>query len=78
MDNEGWYYLTFQLVMKDTQEVVFTTGLIPPGMYCNKVTLSRELEPGSYAGIMHVQPYTISDNPAPTNNADFDIKIIVQ
>ena len=77
-DNKDWYYLTFQLCLKDTGEVVFQTGLIPPGMYCTKVTLNRAWEAGTYEGIMHVQPYYMRDPPAPTNNADFDIQIIIR
>lgn len=75
--NEGWYYLTFELRLKDTNEVIFTTGLIPPGQYCNKVTLTRALEPGEYAAIIHVQPYRISDQ-SPTNNADMETVLIVR
>lgn len=75
--NEGWYYLTFQLRLKDTNEVIFTTGLIPPGQYCNKVTLTRALEPGEYAAIIHVQPYRLSDQ-SPTNNADMETVLIVK
>lgn len=75
--NEGWYYLTFQLRLKDTDEVIFTTGLIPPGQYCNKVTLTRALEPGEYAAVIHVQPYRISDQ-SPTNNADMETVLIVK
>ena len=75
--NEGWYYLTFELRLKDTDEVLFTTGLIPPGQYCNKVTLTRPLEPGEYAAVIHVQPYRISDQ-SPTNNADIETVLIVK
>lgn len=75
--NEGWYYLTFELRLKETDEVLFTTGLIPPGQYCNKVTLTRPLEPGEYAAIVHVQPYRISDQ-SPTNNADMETVLIVK
>ena len=75
--NEGWYYLTFELRLKETDEVIFTTGLIPPGQYCNKVNLSRALEPGEYAAIVHVQPYRISDQ-SPTNNADMETMLIVK
>ena len=76
-DNQGWYYLTFQLRLKETDEIIFQTGLIPPGMYCTKVTLSREWEAGTYEGIMHVQPYYMREPPVPTNNANFDIQIII-
>lgn len=75
--NEGWYYLTFELRLKDTDEVIFTTGLIPPGQYCNQVTLTRALEKGEYAAIVHVQPYRISDQ-SPTNNADMETVLIVE
>lgn len=75
--NEGWYYLTFELRFKDTDEVIFTTGLIPPGQYCNKVTLTRPLEKGEYAAVVHVQPYRISDM-SPTNNADMETLLIVE
>lgn len=75
--NEGWYYLTFELRLKDTNEVIFTTGLIPPGQYCNQVTLTRALEKGEYAAIIHVQPYRISDQ-SPTNNADMETVLIVE
>ena len=77
--NTDWYYLTFELVLaaEDKEETVFKTGLIPPGMYCNKVSLQRQLEPGTYNGIMKVQPYRIS-NTTPTNNAVYEIKINVE
>ncbi|HIS94793.1 MAG TPA: hypothetical protein IAC19_03370, partial [Candidatus Ventricola gallistercoris] len=57
--------------------VLFTTGLIPPGQYCNQVTLTRALEPGEYNVILHVQPYRMSDK-TPTNNADTETVLIVE
>lgn len=77
-DNAGWYYLTFELRLKETNEVIFTTGLIPPGQYVNKVILTRELEAGTYPAILHVQPYRMADAQSPTNNADLDIQMIVE
>lgn len=75
--NADWYYLTFELRLKETDEDIFSTGLIPPGMYCNKVTLSRPLQAGTYECTMVVQPYFIREVPTPTNNAVFDIKLSV-
>ena len=83
--NEGWYYLTFEMRLptvdeetgEESYEVLFTTGLIPPGQYCNQVTLTRALEPGEYNVILHVQPYRISDK-TPTNNADTETLLIVE
>ncbi len=84
-ENEGLYYLTFELRLpavdeatgEEGYEVIFTTGLIPPGQYCNKVNLNRALEPGEYPAVVHVQPYRISDQ-SPTNNADMETVLIVK
>lgn len=83
--NAGWYYLTFEMRLptvdeetgEESYEVLFTTGLIPPGQYCNQVTLTRALEPGEYNVILHVQPYRMSDK-TPTNNADTEMVLIVE
>lgn len=83
--NADWYYLTFEMRLptvdeetgKESYEVLFTTGLIPPGQYCNQVTLTRALEAGEYNVILHVQPYRMSDK-TPTNNADTEMVLIVE
>ena len=83
--NADWYYLTFEMRLPtvdeetgaESYEVLFTTGLIPPGQYCNKVTLTRALEPGEYNVILHVQPYRISDK-TPTTNADMETVLVVE
>lgn len=83
--NADWYYLTFEMRLptvdeetgEESYEVIFTTGLIPPGQYCNQVTLTRALEAGEYNVILHVQPYRMSDK-TPTNNADTEMVLIVE
>ena len=77
-ENEGLYYLTYQLSIKETGEVLFSTGLIPPGLYCTQVTLSRPLEKGEYECVVLAQPYRMTDPPTPTNNATFDVRVVVQ
>lgn len=76
-ENGGRYYLVYSCVIKETQEEVFTTGLIPPGMHCNQVTLNRELTPGEYPCSLYVQPYTMGADLTPVNNACIDVKLIV-
>lgn len=77
-DNSGWYYLSYELRLKGTDEIVFTTGLIPPGMYCNKVTLTRTFDPGIYSAVLHVQPYRMDEEQSPTNNADLELLLVVK
>ena len=76
--NVGWYYLTYELRLKETDEVIFSTGLIPPGLYCNNVTLTRTLDPGEYPAILHVQPYRMDEEQTPTNNADLELMLVVK
>ena len=76
--NADWYYLSLELRLKDSGETIFTTGLIPPGQYCNKVTLTRPLKKGEYAAIMHVQPYKMDESQTPTNDADVETVLIVE
>lgn len=75
--NEGKYYLTFQLRLKDTGEVLYQSGLVKPGLHIQKITLSRPLEAGSYTAVIHVQPYKMDANQTPTNNADMETMLIV-
>lgn len=76
-DNKDRYYLTFELRLKETGEIIFRTALVPPGESCNKVTLERELTEGEYAAVLHVQPYRMEDE-SPTNNADMETTLIVK
>lgn len=77
-ENADWYYLTFEVRLKETDEIVFSTGLIPPGMYCTKAVLSHPFEKGTYPCILHVQPYRMDAALSETNNAEMDIELIVE
>lgn len=82
IDNEGEYYLTFELrIINDSEqgyEVLYTSGLVEPGLHIQKITLSRGMEKGIYDAIIHVQPYRMDENKTPTNNADMKTKLIVE
>ena len=75
--NEGLYYLTYKLSLADTGEVLYESNAIPPGKHIQSITLSRALPTGIYNAVIHVQPYSISDE-MPTNNANLKTKLIVK
>ena len=80
--NAGYYYMTFELRLVDETkpegyEVLYTSGLVEAGKHIQKITLNRGLEPGTYQGYIHVQPY-FADSMQPTNNANTMIEIIVK
>ena len=92
--NEGYYYLTFELlvpVQKEEDDLtanedenvieyesIYASQLVPPGKHIQSVTLTHGMEPGVYDAIIHVQPYTMDDALTPTNNADMKTKLIVR
>jgi len=76
--NAGYYSLSFTLVLADTGEEVFTTGLIEPGFKCSKVPLNVKLKKGEYPAVMFVQPYLQDETQTPLNNAEMEILLIVE
>jgi len=81
-ENKGLYYLTFELRLLNNSEqgyeVLYTSGLVEPGLYIQNITLSRGLKKGTYDAVVHVQPYRMDKNKTPTNNADMQTKLIVK
>ena len=78
IENAEYYDLSFSLSFADTDETIFTTGLVRPGEKCSQVSLERELEPGEYNAILFVQPYLLDATHTPTNNAALKILLIVE
>ena len=77
-ENTGYYDLSFTLKLKDTGEILFTTGLVKPGYRCSRVELNRTLVPGEYQAVLSVQPYLQDEARTPTNNAELEILLIVE
>ncbi len=80
-ENEGLYYLTFELRLEDDNggyESLYTSGLVEPGERISAMTLSRPLERGEYNAVIRVQPYRMSSGMSVTNNADIKIKLSVK
>lgn len=75
--NAGKYYLTFELRLKNTGEVLYTSGLVPPGKHIQQITLSHALTEGTYKAVIHVQPYKMDEAQTPTNNADMETDLVV-
>lgn len=80
-ENKDLYYLTFELRLPDDSEqgyeVLYTSGLVEPGLHIQKINLERTLESGNYNAVIHVQPYRMDENKTATNNADLKTELIV-
>ena len=74
--NADKYYLSFEMRLAETGEVLFTTGYVAAGESINKVTLTRPLEAGQYDVIIRVQPCRADGSL--TNNADMSTILVVK
>jgi len=79
--NEGWYYLTFQLLVDinhdGNYEEIYQSDLVEPGKHIQKITISKPLEKGQYNAVVHVQPYLMSDMAA-VNNSNMETTLVVE
>lgn len=69
------FYLQFNIILRDTDEVIYSSGLLEYGNYINVIELNREIEKGEYDAVVFIQPYDIKLNK--TNNAKFNIRLII-
>lgn len=70
-------YFKFELVLDDTNEVLYTSKLVPPGKAITNITLSRALAAGEYDATIRITTTSIQDNSA-MNGANVETKLIVQ
>ena len=69
------YYLQFNIILKDTEEVIYSSGLVEYNSYINNITLTKEIEEGEYEALIFIQPYDLKGNK--TNSALLEIKLKV-
>lgn len=70
-------YFTFELVLKDTDEVLYTSKMVPPGQAIYEAELSRPLEKGEYNATIKITTASLEDGSA-MNGADVETVLIVQ
>lgn len=70
------YYLTFELILKDSGKSLWKSGKIRPGYAISNETLSEALSAGEYKAVVKTQPYT-RDGPT-SNSANMETKLIVE
>ena len=68
---------TFELALKDTDEVLYTSKLVPPGQAIYEIDLSRPLEAGEYNAVIRISTTSLEDGSA-MNGANVKTVLIVQ
>ena len=53
------FYLQFNIILKDTEEIIYSSGLVEYNSYINNITLTKEIEEGEYEALIFIQPYDL-------------------
>lgn len=70
-------YFTFEIVLKDGEESLYTSKQVPPGQAITDLTLSRGLAAGEYEATIKISTTSLSDGITLMNGANVETKIIV-
>jgi len=71
------YNFTFEIVLADTEETLFKSGLVKPGMCIEDIALDRGLAQGEYKAILKISYYEPGDITA-AGGVDIDFTLIAE
>jgi hypothetical protein len=70
-------YFTFELVLKDTEESLYKSKLVPPGQAITQITMSRALAAGEYDATIKITTTSLEDGSA-MNGANVETVLVVK
>ncbi len=70
-------FFVYELVLEDGDEVLYTSGQIPPGEAVPSITLSRALKAGEYPAVLKISTYHV-ETQAAMNGANVKTTLVVQ
>lgn len=70
-------YFVYQLVLKETDEVLYISQQIPPGQAVPSITLARALDAGEYEAVLKISTYHV-ETQAAMNGADVETVLVVE
>lgn len=70
-------YFRFTLILKESGEVLYTSGLVPPGQAVTDLRLSRALEKGNYNLLISIETFSLNDRSA-MNGANVETGLTVR
>ena len=70
-------YFTFEIVLKDTDESLYKSKLVPPGKAITEITMSRALSAGEYNATIKITTTSLEDGSA-MNGANVETVLIVK
>ena len=65
-------YFRFSILLKEGNEVIYTSGLVPPGKAIEELRLKRELAQGDYPAIIQIETFSLDGSLTPMNGANVE------
>lgn len=70
-------YFTFEIMLKEEEETIYTSKMVEPGKAITNVTLTRELPKGEYEAVIKISTASLEDGTA-MNGANVETLLIVE
>lgn len=70
-------YFTFAIVLKDTNETIYTSKQVPPGKAVTNLKLTKPLAEGTYKATIKITTNSLKDL-SPMNGANVETELIVK
>lgn len=70
-------YFKFELVLKDTDETIYESKLVPPGQAITDVTLTKPLSEGEHEAVIKISTFSLTDQSA-MNGANVETVLIAK
>lgn len=70
-------YFKFEVIMTDTNELLYETDLIPPGKAVTQIPIKKGLKSGKYDLTIKVKSYSLDDHTKSMNGANISTQLIV-
>ena len=70
-------YFTFEIVLKEKDEVLYTSKMVEPGKKITDVTLKRALEKGEYPAVIRISTTSLEDG-TQMNGANVETTLVAE
>ena len=69
-------YFSFEIYLKDTNEVLYTSKMVKPGDTISRITIDKALNSGKYTAVVHINTNELETG-SKMNDASFEVKLTV-
>ena len=76
--NSGKVYFSYDFILEDTGEVLYSSKMVPAGQAITQITLSRPLPAGVYNALVVWKSYLVDEDLREGNSVNMKLKLTVE